>query len=168
MSMLTTTQRQEPFSNAYVRAVVAAAGCAMQGGPDPDTDSVDFSIRSDGGSGRRRGIIDVQLKSKLCEAPPTGDFSYDLKAKNYEELRIAELSVPRILVLVMIPKDVGRWLEQTPKQLLMRYCAWWVSLCGQGPRENSSTVRILVPGDQRFDVPNLLGLMERSSLGEAL
>jgi hypothetical protein len=94
-------------------------------------------------------------------------WSYDLKAKNYEELRHTDLQVPRILVVVAVPPDVSAWVEQDEERLLMRYCGWWVSLRGLDASTNTSTVRVEVPRAQRFDVAGLTALMDRLGQGGA-
>lgn len=160
------THRQEAFSMAYVRAVVAAAGFRLLGGTKPDDDSVDLTIASRGAGGTIRSPkLDIQLKSKLGRPPNEPTWPFDLKAKNYDDLRYPSFQVPRILVVVAIPEVHSDWLEQDDECLIMRHCGWWVSLRGREKSENAYSVRVQIPRMQRFDREGLAGIMERLSEG---
>lgn len=160
------SHRQEAFSVAYVRAVAAVAGFRVQEGPLPDDDSVDLTVTARGPGGTIRSpCLDLQLKCRLGRPDDEPEWSYDLKAKNYDDLRHVDFMVPRILVVVAVPKEQQDWLYQDDEQLLMRHCAWWVSLRGLPRSENERTVRVRIPRNQRFDVPGLTGLMDRISQG---
>lgn len=162
MTVMHLSYRQEAFSVAYVRAVAAVAGFRVQEGAQPDDDSVDLTLAARGPYGALRSPkLDVQLKCTLrC---PTGDleFAYDLKAKNYEDLRQTNFQVPRILVVVAVPEDVSEWVAQDDEQLTMRHCGWWISLRGMAASANSEKVRIKIPFGQRFDVSQLEAMMAR-------
>lgn len=162
MTTMHITHRQEAYSLAFVRAVAAAAGFRVQDGTRPDDDSVDLTIAARGPGGTVRSPkLDIQLKCQLgCPAnEPT--WPYDLKAKNYEDLRHTELQVPRILVVVAVPNDVASWIEQDEERLLMRQSGWWVSLRGHGASANANTVRVQVPRHQLFTVAELTAIMDR-------
>jgi hypothetical protein len=58
------------------------------------------------------------------------EIRYRLKRKNYDELILAEVFTPRILVLVTLPRDIREWLSFSPDQLIMRQCSYWLSLSG--------------------------------------
>lgn len=156
------SHRQEAFSMAYLRAVAAAAGYRVQEGPLPDDDSVDLTLSARGPGGTVRSpSLDVQVKCQL--GPPDGgeEWAYDLKAKNYEDLRHEDFMVPRVLVVVVVPNELSEWLLQDEAQLRMQHCGWWVSLRGFPRSDNESTVRVKIPRSQRFDVAGLTGLMHR-------
>jgi hypothetical protein len=161
------SHQQEAFSLAYVRAVAAAAGFRVQEGTQPDDDSVDLTIAARGPGGTVRSPkLDLQIKSRLGRPMEEPTWPYDLKAKNYEDLRHTDLQVPRILVVVAVPHDVSAWIEQDEERLLMRYCGWWVSLRGLDASTNTSTVRLDVPRLQHFDVASLAALMDRLGQGD--
>ncbi len=162
------SHRQEAFSLAYVRAVAAASGYRVQEGCQPDDDSIDLTLAARGPGGAVHSPkVDVQLKCRLGRPAGEPDFSYDLKAKNYEDLRHTAVQVPRILVIVAVPAEVDRWVEQDEERLLIRHCSWWVSLRGWDASTNSSTVRVSIPRQQRFNVDNLTTMMERIGKGQA-
>lgn len=82
------SHRQEAFSVAYVRAVAAVAGFRVQEGPLPDDDSVDLTVTARGPGGTIRSpCLDLQLKCRLGRPDDEPEWSYDLKAKNYDDLR---------------------------------------------------------------------------------
>ncbi|MCK6502146.1 DUF4365 domain-containing protein [Myxococcota bacterium] len=166
MTTMHITHRQEAFSLAYVRAVAATAGFRVQDGTQPDDDSVDLTIAARGPGGTVRSPrLDLQLKCQLGRPADEPTWPYDLKAKNYEDLRHTDLQVPRILVVVAVPDDVNTWLEQDEERLLMRHCGWWVSLRGLAASTNTNTVRVQVPRAQRFDVAGLTAIMARLGQG---
>jgi hypothetical protein len=166
MNTMHISHRQEAFSLAYVRAVAATAGYRVQDGPQPDDDSVDLTIAARGPGGTVRSPkLDIQLKCLLGlpEGGPT--WSYDLKSKNYEDLRHSDLQVPRILVVVAVPLDVSAWLEQDEERLLMRHCGWWTTLRGASASTNVHTVRVHLSRAHRFDVAGLTAMMDRIGQG---
>jgi hypothetical protein len=124
------SHRQEAFSIAYVRAVAAVAGYRVQDGPAPDDDSVDLTLSDRGPGGTIRSPkLDIQLKSCLGAPVESPEWSYDLKARNYDDLRHTDLQVPRILVVVAVPESIDDWLHhEADRHLLVRHCGWWVSL----------------------------------------
>lgn len=166
MTSMHITHQQEAFSRAYVHAVSAAAGFRVQGGTDPDDDSVDLTIAHRGRAGTLRSPkLDVQLKCKLGSPGASESWGYDLKAKNFEELRSTDFMVPRILVVVAVPHDVGTWVDQNEERMLLRHCGWWVSLYDSPRSSNEHTVRVLIPYEQRFDVAGLKAIMSRLGNG---
>ncbi|MEZ4327216.1 MAG: DUF4365 domain-containing protein [Polyangiales bacterium] len=158
--------RQEAFSVAYVRAVAAAAGFRVQDGTQPDDDSVDLTLAARGPGGTVRSPkLDLQLKCQLGRPTDEPTWGYDLKVKNYEDLRHTDYQVPRILVVLAVPPDDTTWVEQNEERLLMRHCAWWVSLRGQTATTNATKVRVHIPRVQTFDVPGLAAIMTRLAQG---
>ena len=157
--------RQEQFANAFLVTVAAVAGFTAAK-PDVDNDSVDWTIAS---RLPRRPKIDIQMKSRRIEESDTDDFiRYDLKRKNYDDLILTNLFTPRLLILVLVPPDIGSWLELTADQLVLRRGAYWVSLAGQPPTDNEKTVRVSVPRSNLLNVASLEGLMQRANDQELL
>ncbi|MCB9762212.1 MAG: DUF4365 domain-containing protein [Alphaproteobacteria bacterium] len=160
------THQQEAFSRAYVRAVAAAASFRVQPGAAPDDDSVDLTIAARGPMGTVRSPkLDVQLKCRLGFPEGSPTWPCDLEMKNYDDLRPTDVQVPRVLVVVAVPEDVTRWVEQDEQRLLMRHCGWWVSLRGLPTIDNTATRRVQMPRNQIFDVAGLQGIMDRVGQG---
>ncbi len=156
--------RKEQFSNAFIYAVTAAAGCAVAK-PSVDNDSIDWTI-----SNRlpRRPKLDVQLKCTEMEATADSQLSFVLKIKNYDDLRITDLIAPRILVVVLVPVKPEEWIESRPGELLLRRSAYWMSLAGIADSRNEATVTIKIPTSQAFTVKSLSELMNRVNEGAPL
>ena len=89
------------------------------------------------------------------------EIRYPLKRKNYDELILAEVFTPRILVLVTLPRDVREWLSLSPDQLILRRCSYWLSLSGLPESDNEHSVTVSVPRSNLLTVEALKGMMER-------
>jgi len=132
------SQMKEEFSNAYLRAVAAVAGFTCYK-PEPDTDSVDWGIAAVGGKGTTMSPkVELQLKCTGRDMMDGDEIKYPLKMKNYDDLRAENYQVPRILVVVMVPKESAEWLVHSEEQLAMRHCGYWVSLRGMAQVPNDT------------------------------
>jgi hypothetical protein len=164
-STMDINARQEQFADAFLLAVAAVAGFTAAK-PAVDHDSVDWTISS---RLPRRPKIDIQMKSRRVENTDTGNvIHYDLNHKNYEDLILADLQAPRLLVLVLVPHDLGDWLKLSPEQLTLQRCAYWYSLANQSERDNKTTVRVHIPRSNLLDVASLGALMQRANDQEPL
>lgn len=158
------TDHKDLFAQAYVRAVAAVAGY-IPGGPELDRESCDIQLSSAGGFPGMPPRLEVQIKGTK-EQPEAGELVYDLKQKNYDDLRYQPVMVPRLLVVVTIPGDDRQaWMTQSEEQLVMRRCGFWLSLRGRQASGNDTKTRIQIPTNQRFDVAALQVLMNGISNG---
>jgi hypothetical protein len=166
--MMDLSQRKEQYSHAYVRAVASVAGFSVSI-PEVDDDSIDLQL-----SGRSieglplRPRLDIQLKCTSDDVIRDHQVVYPLKRKNYDELRITEFLVPRLLVVVHVPESEEAWLRHSEDELAMRRCGYWLSLFGMAETTNTSTVSIYLPRTNVFDVAGLRGLMGRAARRELL
>lgn len=159
-------RQKEEFSNAFVQAVASAAGYSVAR-PGVDDDSVDWIVAQSGGEGTVRSPrLDLQLKSSSSAEVRDGVIPFPLKLKNYEDLRPLNCLVPRILVVVLLPVEVSDWLELSEEQLILRHCAYWMSLYGMDEVDNEKRVTVHVPVEQKFHVESLSAMMEMVSRGE--
>ena len=160
-ALMTSADREEALSRAYIAAVTAGAGyvTALM---DFDRDGVDVQIRA---GGSMRPSLDIQLKATINLGEPTnGVFRFPLKRRNYD-LLLEQTMIPRILVVLDLPKNEPDWLSVTPEQLIMRRCAYWAGLVGLRETENKESVTISIQNNNRFDVDALKALMERAGTG---
>jgi hypothetical protein len=137
---MTSTDREEALSRAYVAAVTAGAGyvTALM---DFDRDGVDVEIRA---GGSMRPSLDIQLKATINLGELiSGVFRFPLKRRNYDLLR-EETMIPRILVVLDLPANEMDWLNVHPDQLIMRRCACWASLVGLEETENKESVTVSI------------------------
>src|SRR5438128_612267 len=128
--MLPRNQRQEGLSRAYVRAIAAQAG-ALCCEPIQDF-GIDIFLR---GLERRDQQyldigpqLDVQLRSTMRAEVRDEVIVYDLDVRTYNLLRTESSDRPRILVLLVLPADEAQWLSQSVEELVLRRCAYWMSL----------------------------------------
>ena len=162
---MTLNDQNCAFSEAWLRAVAAVAGFGVQGGTNPDDQSVDITITS-----KSRGIssnprVDVQLK---CTADDLGDdpqISFSLPQNNYEDLRDVNVSVPIILVVVQVPVDPLNWILAGADKLEVFRAAWWISLRGYPLNENSHNTTVHIPQTNRFTPGELQQIMTRLEAG---
>lgn len=153
---LSISHAQEQFSKAFVLAVAALAGCSAAE-PHPDVDSIDWTL-----SCRlppRRPKLDLQVKSATSDAGSADAIHYALKRKNYDDLILTDLLTPRLLVVVIVPPQPETWLSVSPRQLVLRRCAYWVSLAGLPSTQNETSVTIHVPRANLLDVTAVTKLM---------
>ena len=93
------------------------------------------------------------------------ELAFDLKLKNYDDLRATPVHVPAILVVVCVPADIGTWLDETPEHTAMRRCAYWLSLRGLPATGNTTTCRVRIPRTQAFTVATVRSMMTRIGEG---
>jgi hypothetical protein len=166
--MLPRNLRQEMLSWAYVRAVAARAGVNTSA-PDLDFgfDMLLRGLESDALGVRDSGPqIDVQLKSTTQAEVREQTVVYDLEARAYRLLREPKVARMRLFVLMVLPDDEQLWLNQTESELLLRRCAYWLSLRGAPDTASGRSVRLFIPRANVFDAPALQRLMEEAKKRE--
>jgi hypothetical protein len=158
-------QQKEQFSNVYLQAVTTVAGYTLYK-PFVDDDSVDWGVAAKGATGPIRAPrLELQLKSTSSDIQDDNSIRYPLKLKNYDDLRMDNFAIPRILVVVLIPKTPADWLTQSERELCIRGCGYWISLRGEPKKQNTSTVTVPIPRTHQFTVAALQSIMERISQG---
>ena len=163
--MMVHTQRMEQYSLVYIRAVAILASYHV-GRPEVDDDSIDGYFVSREGS---RPRIEFQAKAMPGDRLPDNDiyFSFDLKIKNYNDLR-AESIVPRLLIVVLVPKDCNDWARHDESELVLRRCGYWVSLLGRPETNNTTTVRVQIPRANILSPDTLKLLMGKADRSKSL
>jgi hypothetical protein len=158
------TQKEE-FSYAYIYALASAAGYSFQRATTPlDQVGVDVTITAvpETPESRRLTLLDLQVKCTSRNVLLTDDeIRYPHPVKNYEELRYKEHSVPRILVVVVVPDNSDEWLYQSQEELCLKHCGYWVSLRGQPATQNQETVTVYLPLENVFTVDALKSMIQR-------
>jgi hypothetical protein len=160
-ALIASTNLQEAISRAYVSAIVAGAGY-VSSKTETDMEGIDLTVHA---AGPTRPRIDIQLKATINLGNAVdGTFRFPLKSRNYNLLR-EQTMVPRILVVLDLPKNENEWLSVSPEQLIMRRSAYWHSLSGEAETKNKETVTISIQCIRRFDVQALKALMEKARNG---
>lgn len=166
--MLIRTHRQESLSRAYIQAIASRCGlnCSFR-----DFDyGVDVTVhliqRRDNRYVETGFNLDIQAKSSYRAMVTDTDVLYDMEVKTYDDLRDSQVGTPRILVLLVQPEIETDWTKMTEEELMLRRCAYWLSIKGKDATTNTNTVRVSIPRSNRFSVEALQGLMERLRRGE--
>jgi hypothetical protein len=151
--------RQEEFSKAFVHAIASIAGYSVTV-VNVDIDSVDISIRSNSDHTEYASpALDAQLKCTWDYEVKEDEIIYDLKVENYNKL-IKKCHIPRILIVVVVPKNLEISLTQKEDELILRHCAYWISLKNNPPTSNSSKIRLRIPKNNTFNAESLHKIME--------
>jgi hypothetical protein len=157
--LMDANTRKERFSLAYIAAVAAKAGFDVVE-PSVDVDSIDGALISHAG---RRPRIEFQAKATARDVLGDDDIGFPLPIKNYDDLR-AEVIVPRILILVVLPQAEDAWLTHSEEELVLRHCGYYLSLAGLPERDNTASVTVRIPRENRFDPNRLAALMNLAAL----
>ncbi len=162
---MTLNDQKCAFSEAWLRAVAAVAGFGVQGGTQPDDQSVDITITS-----KRRGIssnprLDVQLKCTGTDLGSEPQILFALPQNNYEDLRDPNVSVPVILVVVQVPVSPRDWISAGADKLEVFRAAWWISLRGYPANGNAESTTVRIPQTNRFTSDELRQIMARLEAG---
>lgn len=159
-------QCKEQISIAYAHAVVTAARCKLER-ISVDDQSVDAVIMQDADHDDYSDVeLDVQLK---CTSSP--DFrknellAWSLDAKNYKKLTGPKRYKKSILVVMVVPDSLNQWVTQSEARLELVQCAYWVSMSGQPPTNNSGSKTVHLPRRNIFNVDQLLRILQRVGNG---
>ncbi len=152
---------KERFSLAYIRAVAAHAGFYTDE-PQIDRGSIDGVLRADFGRGPR---IEFQAKATSQDIQREERLTFPLPIGNYKDLS-QDAMIPRILIVVLMPQERTQWLHQTSHELCLRHCAYWLSLKGQPPVPNTTSVTVHIPVANVFGSEQLSDLMAKVERGE--
>ncbi|MFF4416624.1 DUF4365 domain-containing protein [Streptosporangium sp. NPDC001559] len=158
--------RMEMLQDSYLRAVAAAAGCTMAK-PDPD-DGIDWVLSHNSGLHTVDSQIDikVQLKStyQYDPNPPNGHVSVKLSNDRLVFMAAEPVIIHRVLVAMIIPKEVAAWVVATHDFLSLRHCAYWAVLTGLKPTGKEET-SVKVSTANVFDDIALCAIMKRIGAG---
>lgn len=161
------------LSYAYLHAVASLAGAACTVSPRQlDNIGIDARLTAVGpfvGGGERNEVdVNIQLKATIADPFDSGThLSYFLKEVNhYDDLRAKTYSIPRILVVLYLPKSKHEWLEASEQFLSLKRCAYWVSLAGAKESSNTSGVTVYLPKHQILTPASLSSLFSDLSHGK--
>jgi hypothetical protein len=112
--------------------------------------------------------LDIQAKSTTLACLENSFVRYDLDVRTYDVLRMAAPGTLRILVVLVLPTEPAQWLTQSEDSLLLRHCAYWLSLQGQVATRNRKTVRVRIPRTNQLSVAGLEWIVGKIKKGEPL
>jgi len=156
------TKRKEELSKSYLNAICAYVGVAMEVQAHDD-DSIDVMLkkkmtRNDGSAFEAQ--LGVQLKStSKCLTESANAVSYELKAKNYNDLK-ALSTVQKLLFVLILPEEEKEWITHSVDELVIRRCMYWISLESYPNSDNTSSITVQIPKIQYLDAEALQRLMQ--------
>lgn len=162
--MLPRNLRMEALCRGYVQVVAGRSGMTCS---SRDLDfGMDLTIHDIRKRGRRISEsgyqIDVQAKSTTILRATGTDVVCDLPVSNYDDLRDEDVIIPRLLILLVLPRDESEWVLQTEEHLQLHHGAYWLSLMGWPHRTNRGSVRVRVPRMNLFTSDALMTLMDKA------
>lgn len=157
-------QHQGLFGESYVQVLASAAGLTVAR-KNLDVDGVDFTIGYTGDLGPiRHPEIQVQVKSWARRGAVWRDgcWKYRLRAKHFNELAGPRFTLPRFLVLVVVPDDWTDYARVRHGVTELHHCAYWRSMLDDDPVDLASqaTVSVDVPEANLLTVNTLLAMMK--------
>lgn len=163
------------LSYAYLHAVASRAGVACQESVRTvDNAGIDASlhlVRDFGSQALLSEItLHIQLKATINK-PAISDkgLSYHLRSLDeYDRLRRPSATPQRLLGVLFLPADESDWLVSSPEALLLRHCAYWVSLLGAPASQNDRGQTVYLPESNRLSPEGLIDLFRRVARREEL
>jgi hypothetical protein len=165
---MTRNLRQEALCRAFIHAIAARAGMSVSlPNADFGIDMTLSDIINLNGHFLESGTkIDVQAKSVVQREGVIDSVRYDLDIRAYNALRLTSVAVPRILVVLVLPQDERDWSSQSEDELVLRRCAYWLSLKARPPVANRRSIRVTIPRRNVFSAAGLHGMIDRLKRGE--
>lgn len=163
-------KQMEEFQYAYVAALAAHAGL-NRGDLRVDDDSVDVLFTASS-SVPLTGLlkspqIQLQLKCTKNAKIVAGVLTFDLKVKNYNDLR-ARTMAPRYLAIMVVPPALSDWITYAPGTIGLQNECYWLSLAGLPATSNTSTVAIKIPLANRLTNSTLFTMIDAASDGKTI
>jgi hypothetical protein len=84
----------------------------------------------------------------------------------YNDLRADTVSTPRIIVVLFLPSDEKDWLVHSEDALMLKNCAYWVSLREAEASNNAAAQTVYLPKHQTFDPVSLINILAKISKHE--
>jgi len=161
------TNMMEAFQLSYIRAVAASSGCIVSV-PEID-DGIDLNVthKADSHSYLRDQVarLEIQLKATSDYSGKQSEHvSITMRRDRYDYYRINNPIVHKIIVILSMPKDQQNWVSAQHQALLVRHCAYWVSIAGY-PASSAEKPTVKASVNAIFDDVALCGIMERIGQG---
>ena len=168
--LLTPQHRQGAISRAFIQAVAGRCGmsCSFRDF-DYGIDMTLNDIKHYQGRRVETGFkLDIQAKSSVTARVEESEVIYSMEVKTYNDLRDASVGTPRILVLLVLPRDEEQWVRINQRRFMIRRSAYWLSLRGEGGGTHRERVTVSIPRGNLFTVESLKQIMDSVKRGEDL
>jgi hypothetical protein len=154
---------KEQFNIAYVNAMVAQAGL-NHSILAVDNDSVDLLVTGTGFKGKYRNPqIHFQLKCTSGAKINNDNIKFQLKRKNYDDLRGNNVLCPRYLAVLLVPESKKEWIDYGDNNLTLNNTCYWLSIKDHPESQNKKSVTVDIPIHQRLTAEQLIILMTNAS-----
>ena len=165
---------ESELSYAYLHAVASkiGVGCHISNRHE-DNRGIDTQLTCwQKFDGCYKEEIDLKIQLKATIKVPTeksSHFSYFFDGvKQYDFLREKTRNQHRILIVLFLPESKNQWLNVTQEELILKKCAYWVSLRGASESQNATGQTIYLPKEQILTPDSLLGVFEKIALNQSL
>lgn len=161
---------EEDLSISYLRAVAAQAQVTFElRHRDENSIDVHLSKQTTTEDGNEfYAMFNVQLKATFSGYTETNTtIHYPLNVKNYNDLR-RPASNSIILCLLILPNDCNGWISQTPEELCLKKCMYWLSLKDYPETQNTTSVTVEIPKTNVVTVEALLNMIHDVANGGEL
>lgn len=148
-----TDQQKEWFSRSFLVGIAAAAKFPVELTLN-DVNGVDATVHDGGIS------TDWQLKGTSSPdwSSDKKTLFFDLDVRTYN-LFIGDRNSSGYLGVVVVPDDDAKWAAVSDNELLLRHCGYWQKITGLSATENTATVRIHLPIEQKLNVIQIRQIM---------
>jgi hypothetical protein len=154
------TQAMEVLQIGYLHAVVAAARCSLAD-PRPDR-GVDWLVTHESASHQSDPEADLKVQLKSTQGvniPVKGSsFAFTLENEHLRKLAVPTPTVTRLLVVMLQPTNVERWIKGSHNLMALRHCCYWVNLAGH-PISGKDKTTVRVETSHVFDDMALCNIM---------
>jgi hypothetical protein len=174
MNPLDPKDIESELSYAYLHAVASKAGIGCKMSPRyEDNRGIDVQLtcyEQFPDCYKEEIDLKIQLKATIQEPSQTDThFAYFFKgAKQYDLLREETQHIHRLLIVLFLPTNSEEWLNVQPEQLVLKNCAYWVSLRGAEISGNTTGQTVYLPKEQLLTPENLLAIFAKLAKNEHL
>ncbi|MCK3656416.1 hypothetical protein A4G19_13865 [Pasteurellaceae bacterium Macca] len=167
------TQQMEEFNIAYIQAMIAVCGFNYSP-PKVDDHSVDIEAHTlfPYDPKKPQAVIDprvcFQLKSTSGLKFENGKAAFNLKKKNYDDLRRMGYQFPRYLLVLDLPPSPTQWLCHKKKFMALKRHCYWLSLANFPNKKNKNSVTVHILATQRLTLDTLTKMLEKARTRESL
>lgn len=165
---------ESELSYAYLHAVAAKAGFACQVTDRlSDNHGIDATVRvlekMTPDSALTDFTIDIQLKATIQDLTEIDEkFSFSIPVDQYDKLRSLSAANQKLLLVFRLPRDANDWVTLSEDQLLLKRCAYWVSLRGAPEVTGQESTTVRVPRQNVFSPDAFREIAKARSLEEYL
>ncbi|MGX7006040.1 DUF4365 domain-containing protein [Caballeronia sp. KNU42] len=158
------SNQKEQFNLAYVHAMATQAGLNT-GVMRVDNQSIDLDVDGTCPTAivNRFPKIRLQLKCTSQKVVKNGIIKFRLPRKNYDDLRDDRLTIPRYLIVLLVPDDPTEWIEHHDQHMSLHNTCYWTDIQPIADIGKKRTVTVDIPLSQRLDTAALLHLITLAS-----